>query len=304
MVTIRTHDAGDRLVSLENKRGTSTISAFAYTINAVGNRTQMVTLEGTTTFAYDALNRLTSVTYPGPETQTYSYDAVGNRLTKNAESYSYDDANQMLMGAGVSYSYDASGNQASRGSDMFTWDHENRMVQATIGGVTSTYTYNGDGIRMSRTVSGKTTSYTWDLAAALPVVLQDGSKTYVYGRGLISTTDGSGTQTYRLSDGLGSTANIIDSNGNVLTSYTYDVFGAVRSQTAASDNYWLFSGEQRDVDSGYDYLRARYYDRAIGRFLASDPLKGGLRLRGQQPGKSQRPDRALRDLSLERGVAG
>ena len=54
--------------------------------------------------------------------------------------------------------------------------------------------------------------------------------------------------------------------------YTYDVFGGIRSQSGASDNPWLFTGEQQDADEGLYYLRARYYDPAIGRFLSQDPL--------------------------------
>lgn len=42
---------------------------------------------GTHSYALDSLYRLTSVTYPGPTTDTYTYDALGDRLTKNAVSY-------------------------------------------------------------------------------------------------------------------------------------------------------------------------------------------------------------------------
>ena len=55
-------------------------------------------------------------------------------------------------------------------------------------------------------------------------------------------------------------------------SYSYDVFGAIRSQTGTSANYWLFTGEQRDVSEALYYLRARYYDPGTGRFLSQDPL--------------------------------
>jgi hypothetical protein len=41
---------------------------------------------------------------------------------------------------------------------------------------------------MSHTVGQTTTSYIWDVASGLPVVLQDGTNTYVYGLDLISTT--------------------------------------------------------------------------------------------------------------------
>ena len=46
------------------------------------------------------------------------------------------------------------------------------------------------------------------MATKLPLVLQDGTNTYVYGLDLISSTEGSGAQTYVLYDGLGSTTDL------------------------------------------------------------------------------------------------
>jgi RHS repeat-associated protein len=188
----------------------------------------------------------------------------------------------MLTAGGVSYQYDERGNQTDRGSDEFAWDHENRMTGLTIGSTTASYAYNGDGLRMSSTVGANTTSYVWDVAAGLPVILQDGTNTYVYGLGLISTYDGE-DMTYRLTDGLGSTVNLCDASGNVLVTYTYDAFGAIRSQTGSSGNYWQSTGEQRDSESGFDYLRARYYDPETGRFLGQDPVGSGYTYAGNNP---------------------
>ena len=58
--------------------------------------------------------------------------------------------------------------------------------------------------------------------------------------------------------------------------YTYDVFGALRSQVGASANPYRFTGELQDsqVARGLYYLRARYYDPALGRFLGRDPFTG------------------------------
>lgn len=53
--------------------------AVAYTLDAVGNRTERVDDLGTHTYTYDDLHRLTEVTYPGPATTTYDLDAFGNR---------------------------------------------------------------------------------------------------------------------------------------------------------------------------------------------------------------------------------
>ncbi|MEE8519568.1 MAG: DUF6531 domain-containing protein [Dehalococcoidia bacterium] len=244
------YDTAGRLTSVVNKNTGGTISSFTYTLDAAGNRTQMVDLSGTHTYDYDDLYRLTEVTYPDPQTDTYTYDPVGNRLTRNATAYTYDDADQMLTAGGVSYGYDANGNQTSRGGDTFTYDHENRLTQTVIGGVTSSSVYDGDGLRMSHTENSVTTNYTWDVVPGLPVVLQDGTNTYVYGLDLISTTDGAGVQTYSQNDGLGSTTDQTDGSANPTDHYSYDVFGTIRSQSGSSPNYWLFTGEQRDGQPG------------------------------------------------------
>jgi len=188
-------------------------------------------------------------------------------------SYTYDNADRMTAAGGVGYTYDNNGNQTGRGSDVFGWDVEDRLISATVNGTAVTYAYRGDDLRHSKTQGGVTTVYTWDLAASLPVVLQDGTTTYVYGLGLISQTTGT-TTSYPLSDGLGSTAALTDSSGAVTATYKYDVFGAVRASTGPGSTDFRFAGQQDDPALGYQYLRARYYDPATGRFISKDPFGG------------------------------
>lgn len=172
------------------------------------------------------------------------------------------------------YTYDANGNQTASGSDTFTsWDHENRLTSASVGGVTSSYTYNGDGLRVSRTSGGGSVSYVWDVGAGLPVILKDSANNYyVYGLDLISRVNGT-TPEYYLQDGLGSTTELANGAGTVTGTYRYDVFGAVRSQTGSSSNEFTFAGDEIDP-SGLQYLRARYYGVGAGRFLSRDRLPG------------------------------
>ena len=153
----------------------------------------------------------------------------------------------MTAAAGVTYGYDNNGNLTTRGaSDTFAWDHENRMTESVVGGVTTSYTYNGDGVRVSQTSGLTTVDYQVDVLAPLPVVVQDGTYSYVYGLDLISAIDGGGTEIYYLYDGLGSVANLTDDAGVVTDTTTYDVFGPIRSSSGSTENVWLFAGEQSD----------------------------------------------------------
>ncbi|MBI4302561.1 MAG: RHS repeat-associated core domain-containing protein, partial [Chloroflexi bacterium] len=182
---------------------------------------------------------------------------MGNRLTKNVTAYTYDVGDRMT-------------------SDTFSWDYENRLTGATVGGTSASYTYRGDSLRHNKTVGGKSTTYTWDVNNDLPAVIQDGTYTYVYGHGLISQTESAGVQSYFLGNGLGSTEALTDGSGNVIATYKYDVFGAIRSSSGSGSTEYRFTGQQEDATLGYTYLRARYYDPAIGRFLVKDLVPAPL----------------------------
>jgi len=163
----------------------ATLASASYSLDADGNRTSKTTPAGTESYLLDALNRLTSATPPGDTATIYSYEAVGNRLTLShaggTTSYAHDSADRLTSvsppGSGaIANTFDADGSQLTRGSDSFSWDAANRLASATVSGQQSSFVYNGDGLRISRTVGGTTTSFTWDVAAGLPVVLDDGSQ--------------------------------------------------------------------------------------------------------------------------------
>ena len=150
-----------------------------------------------------------------------------------------------------------------------------------------------DGLRQGRSSGGATTSYVWDVAAKVPVVLEEttgsSTTTYVYGRNMVSSTVGA-TTTYYLRDGLGNTVALCNSSGIVTATYAYDAFGAVRIKTGSASTEFTFTGEQNDPN-GLEYpssssgraLRARYYDNATGRFLSQDPAGQGYPYAGGNP---------------------
>ena len=70
-----------------------------------------------------------------------------------------------------------------------------------------------------------------------------------------------------------------DAHGSVIgmsnESYVYDAFGNQITNTTTY-NPFRYCGEYMEPDTGLIYLRNRYYDPSIGRFITEDPVKDGL----------------------------
>jgi RHS repeat-associated protein len=98
------------------------------------------------------------------------------------------------------------------------------------------------------------------------------STSYVYGGDLLAQREANSPNTYYHADGLGSVRAMSDSTGVISTRYSYDAFGRTRAQEGLARNPYQFTGQQVDAETGLVYLRARYYDPAIGRFLSRDPV--------------------------------
>jgi RHS repeat-associated protein len=87
--------------------------------------------------------------------------------------------------------------------------------------------------------------------------------------------DSSGSMSF-LTDSLGSTLALTDSNGNVATNYTYDPFGNASASGVSSANPFQFTGRENDY-TGLNYYRGRFYSPLQQRFISQDPfgLLGG-----------------------------
>jgi len=78
-------------------------------------------------------------------------------------------------------------------------------------------------------------------------------------------------------DGLGSIVEEVDPSGNITAARKYDVYGLVWSgQLGSSSQKYVGSlGHESDTNTGLIYMRARYMDPVLGRFLSEDPSKDG-----------------------------
>jgi RHS repeat-associated protein len=182
----------------------------------------------------------------------------------------------------------ADGNLLSDGTRTFTYDGGNRLTQVVSGTLTTQFTYNGDGHRVTKMVGGTQTRYTLDPAAGLAQVLVEttGGQSTVYlypsaslGTGGHDLLAEEGTAwAWHLGDGLGSVRQLTDGDGDVTLAQGYTPFGLLLWSEGSGASAYGFTGEQEDAAVGLVFLRARYYDPNAGRFLSRDPLPGDLSL--------------------------
>ncbi|MDH5647324.1 MAG: hypothetical protein OEZ01_15045, partial [Candidatus Heimdallarchaeota archaeon] len=94
----------------------------------------------------------------------------------------------------------------------------------------------------------------------------DGTTTYLYGAGRIGQFDTAWT--YPLGDALGSVRQLTDAAGTVILGQNYAPFGAVIGSFGTGTSNYGFANEW--TSQGLIYLRARFYDPNMGRFLTRD----------------------------------
>jgi RHS repeat-associated protein len=109
------------------------------------------------------------------------------------------------------------------------------------------------------------------LEGTLPVVVSDTEAVYLYGLDIIAQQQAE--RLYYFHDGLGSVRQMLDSTGEVQTNYAYDPFG-VPVVAGDGSNPYQFTGEAWDGEVELLYLRARYYQPEVGRFITKDPWGG------------------------------
>lgn len=237
---------------------------------------------GQSTYTYDALDQLKTETRGGLST-SYTYDAVGNRLTKAVDgapttSYDYDAANELNSAGGTTYAYDANGSRVSRtlGSDTtnYTFNSDNLLTDTSSTSTTTHYVYDGENQRIAAVESGTRTDFVLDTTVGDEVVLQEATgsstATYTYGAGLISRETSSGIR-YLLADGLGSVRLETDASGAIVREHSYDAYGIEQGTSDLSGNRFRFTGQWSD-GTGLVFLRARFYDPETSTFLSVDPV--------------------------------
>jgi RHS repeat-associated protein len=299
------YDAASRLTQVLHKRVSDGMTAALanYTYDAAGNRTSMEDTTGVHVYTYDDLHRLISATHPPgshleTKNETFSYDAVGNRLADaKMTGYAYDTANRLLSNSSFTYAHDASGNQTSKtdratqAKTGYSYDSENRLVQVNLSiGGEMIAKYNALGRRVEKSTgsaTNQTVQYLYDGPNILAMLDGNNNPVATFSNGLrigepLLMRQSNGTEFFYHADALGSIMALTGATGDVVERVESEVYGkptyidARSSPLIASQSFvgnpFAFTTLFYDFETGLFVPVHRTYDPTIGRFGQEDPL--------------------------------
>ena len=133
----------------------------------------------------------------------------------------------------------------------------------------ATYGYYPDNMQCEKTVDNITTTHVWLGSEIALDITAPNVVSYI--KGIKSSEFG-----WYVFNAHGDVMQLLDDDGDVVRDYQYDPFGNQLSELDEFDlNPYRYCQEYYDVESGYVYLRARYYDSSLGRFISEDPIADG-----------------------------
>ena len=302
-----TYDGQGRVTEVANRFGTSTVLAsFAYEYDRdeetgqytmLGQRTKMTTNvpawpapNVTTSYFYDALYQLVktkATAGPAVTEKSWTYDAIGNRLTQTAgggtTTYTYvqnalnKNTSRLAAAGGSAVAHDLNGNMTAFGGSSYGWDSLDRMTQS-IG----LFNYKYDYMDRRATVDHQSTKYIYNGLEPVAISYTNNGyylADYLFAPGIdhpLARADYYGV-TYYSVDALGSVIVVSDASGAVKNSYAYDAWGTLERESGPIVQPFAYTGREFDVfnsnqRSMYQY-RARQLMPGVGRFLSEDPIQ-------------------------------
>ena len=240
-------------------------------------------------YEYDALGRLTREdNVPFGKTTTWTYDNNGNILARyeyaittkptnelhllecTSFNYAYDDnSDQLVSYDGEVLEYDLIGNPKKYKGIDADWEN-GRQLTAYDG---NTFTYDARGRRLTK----NDISFTYDSNGNL-IKQSDGLEFFYDHSGVFAVKHNNATYFYR-KDAQANVVALLDNNGNPVVKYNYDAWGKCHTtvvdataNTIAELNPFRYRSYYYDTETGFYFLKTRYYDPEVGRFITIDDL--------------------------------
>lgn len=287
----RSYTAKDQLTDISTATSSATLSDYGYGYDNAGQLTSssltdaIHTTTATNTWGYTNLGQLSS---SGPSTGYTTTPAGELTATPAGDAFTYSSKQELASatnssaGTTTAYSYNDNGSRIATATTTsgvtatvsYDYDARGNLTSVTTAGTTVSYQSDGDGLRQSRTVGSATSQFLWDPNHAIPLLLDDGTNSYIYATSttpIAQVDDAAGTIEYLHADNVGSVRTITSASGTVVGATDFNAYGLVTSHTGTSNSNFGYATAWTDSTTELDYLRAREYDPATAQFLQVDP---------------------------------
>ena len=259
-------------------------------------------------FAYDELNQLIRADDLAKNcTEVYNYDNGGNILSTKVypltwgslsgvtatktTNYTYGDSNwkdKLTAYGSTQLTYDAIGNPLTYRGYTLTWQNGRQLASMQLMQMRIEFTYDVDGLRTSKKMTNVDLTHNYYYVGSrlqYETISDDTALWYFYDAdgnpSGIRYKDNSGTVNdyYFVCNWRGDVIQIYNASGTLVGSYTYDAWGKVTENATAADTQGItetnpirYRGYYYDTETRLYYLKSRYYDPAVKRFLNVDGL--------------------------------
>ena len=267
--------------------------------------------DGKVTYTYDAMGHVTAVNENGQQRYVYEYDKIGrlisekdlykdkevcytydnngNILTKDVNGerteYRYQEGSDRLVSFGTeTFFYDAVGNPVVYRGMACEWEKGRQLKTVCDGTNKVEYEYNAFGLRTAKKVytpetaaePAETTTYVYENGQLLRQVTGSEVIDFLYGAGgIIGIRINAANYMYR-KNVFGDVTELYSESGEVVGRYSYSAYGeCVVEQDAggiATKNPIRYRGYYYDESLSMYYLKSRYYDPELGRFMTIDSV--------------------------------
>ena len=235
-------------------------------------------------YKYDAGGNMTEVrSYPAAEGGSPEGDGTAIKKFVYGSAWKDQLTAMTVEGTTRNFTYDANGNLLSDGKYTYSWTKGSLLAKVTGDGLEAAYTYDASGIRTSKTVNGVKTECLTAGGSILAEKKNGKWQQYLYdGSGQLMAIRYKGADYYYIRDGLMCITGLVDANGGAVVNYRYDSWGKLISITGSmagtlgKDNPYRYKGYYYDEETGMYYLKSRYYQPEICRFISADERISGI----------------------------